>query len=219
MKTGPESRHPHFQPWWRLTIRRNRGWWCILHFLQSTDQDRVSSWELCFSQTHVTELCTGTTVKQKDSWYSQDRWDDIKSPSSYELRIEETQIVYWISQISEWPLETTRALICMCSHYDYTFKLGKQFHLHFCTWPSVLQGLKISPSTFYYTSYWNLRTFSCGLPFPSPVSFCISQRILGLDPNGGREPELAHFPMHGNVDSPSCHEYRVDELHPWQASS
>lgn len=33
----------------------------------------------------------------------------------------------------------------MCSHYSYTFKLGKQFHLHFCTWPSILQGLKNQP--------------------------------------------------------------------------
>lgn len=29
-----------------------------------------------------------------DSCYSQDRWDGVKSPSSYELWIEETQIVY-----------------------------------------------------------------------------------------------------------------------------
>lgn len=168
---------------------------------------------------HVTELYTGTTVKHKDSQYSHDRWDDVKSPSSYGLWIEETQIVYWISQISEWPLETTCALICMCSQYNYTFKLGKQFHLHFCTWPGVLQGLKISPSMFYYTSYWNLRTCSCSPPFPSLVSFHISQRISGLDPNSGCEPELAHFLMHGNIDSPSCHEYCVDELHPWQGSS
>lgn len=140
----------------------------------------------------------------------------MKSPSSFELWIEETQIVYQISQISEWPLETTCALICMRSHHNYTFKLGKQFHLHFCTWPSVLQGLKISPSMFYYTSYWNLTTFSCGLPSPSLVSFCTSQHISGLDPDGGCEPELAHFLMHGNA---SCHEYRVDALHPWQGSS
>ena len=78
---------------------------------------------------------------------------------------------------------------------------------------------KSAPARFYYTSYWNLRTFSCGLPFPSLVSFCISQRISGLDPHGGREPELAHFWMHGHVDSPSCHEHRVDELHPWHGSS
>lgn len=85
----------------------------------------------------------------------------------------------WISQISEWPLETTSALICMCSLHNYTFKLGKQFHLRFCTRPSALQGLKNSPSMFYYISYWNLRTFSCIFAFPSPASFCISQCISG----------------------------------------
>lgn len=69
----------------------------------------------CALAKHATELCMGTTVKYNDSWYSQDTQDDVKPPSSYELWFEETQIVYWISQISEWPLETTRALICMCN--------------------------------------------------------------------------------------------------------
>lgn len=40
---------------------------------------------------------------------------------------------------------------------------------------------------------------------------------LRLDSNG--EPELAHFLVDGNVNSPSCHEYFADELHPWQGSS
>lgn len=40
---------------------------------------------------------------------------------------------------------------------------------------------------------------------------------LRLDSNG--EPELAHFLVHSNVNSPSCHEYCADELHPWQGSS
>lgn len=123
----------------------------------------------------------------------------------------------WISQISEWPLEMTCASICMCSLYNYTFKLGKQFHLHFCTRPSFLQGLKISPSMFYYISYWNLRTFSCNFAFHL-TSFILYLTVhLRLDSTG--EPELAHFLMHGNVNSPPCHEYCVDELNLWQGSS
>lgn len=55
---------PHFQPRWKLTIRRNGDWWCILYFLHSTDQEQVSSWDHAFAK-HVTELCTGTTVKHR----------------------------------------------------------------------------------------------------------------------------------------------------------
>lgn len=40
---------------------------------------------------------------------------------------------------------------------------------------------------------------------------------LRLDSNG--EPELVHFLVHSNVNSPSCHEYCADELHSWQGSS
>lgn len=40
---------------------------------------------------------------------------------------------------------------------------------------------------------------------------------LRLDSTG--EPELAHFLIHGNVNSPSCHECCVDELNLWQGSS
>lgn len=55
---------PHFQPQWKLTIRRNGEWWCILYFLHSTDQEQVSSWDHAFAK-HVTELCMGTTVKHR----------------------------------------------------------------------------------------------------------------------------------------------------------
>lgn len=113
----------------------------------------------------------------------------------------------------------TSALICMCNRYNYMLKLGKQFHLHFCTWPSVLQGLKIRLSTFYLPVTGIQRTFSSSLPFPSLVSFCTAQHILGLDPNSGCEPEPAHFPMPGNDNFPSSHEYCVHEFHLWQRSS
>lgn len=40
---------------------------------------------------------------------------------------------------------------------------------------------------------------------------------LRLDSNS--EPELAHFLVHSNVNSPPCHEYCADQLHLWQGSS
>lgn len=171
------SEPPHFQPRWKLTIKRNGEWWCILYSLHSTDQEQMTSWDHAFAK-HVTELCMGTTVKQRLLIQpGQMRWCKI-SLQLQTMNWGNTNCL-WISQVSEWPLEMTCALPCMCSLHNYTFKLGKKFHLHFCTWPSVLQGFKISPMMFYYISYWNLRTFSCRFAFPSPASFCISQCISG----------------------------------------
>lgn len=58
------SKPPHFPPRWKLTIRRNSEWWCILYFLHLTDQDQVSSRDHALAK-RVTELWMGTTVKHR----------------------------------------------------------------------------------------------------------------------------------------------------------
>lgn len=52
-----------------------------------------------------------------------------------------------------------------------------------------------------------------------PLTSLILYLTVHLRLDSANEPELAHFLVHGNVNSPSCHEYCTDQLHPWQGSS
>lgn len=87
------SEPTHFQPQWKLTIRRKGEWYGAF----STSCIRQIK-NKCLPGTMLLANMSLSSVWGQlwntDSWYSQDRWDGVKSPSSYELWIEETQIVY-----------------------------------------------------------------------------------------------------------------------------
>lgn len=58
-----------------------------------------------------------------DSCYSQDRWDGVKSPSSYELWIEETQIVYgyprYMNGHLRWRVLEFACVVFTTTHSNY----------------------------------------------------------------------------------------------------
>lgn len=91
VKTGPEASPHIFNPdgSWQSEGTVNDGAFSTSTF----DRSRPSVFlGPCFSQAHhwvqYGDNC------ETDSWYSQNKWDNVKSPSGYELWIEETQIVY-----------------------------------------------------------------------------------------------------------------------------